>query len=252
MKLMTINIWNYNRNWRLRRERIAGLIAEHRPDVLALQETRHDWRYERGRGQGEQIAELTGYHAVSRVAQVYMPVLRIDEGLTTLTRRPPIEVVECHLTMHPRERADENQRICLGVTVELEHSRVDVYNTHFSLSTVARRTNALEVARFVKEHSAREPAFLMGDLNAGPDTQPIRFLVGEESFDGETADFVDCWVQANPKTPGYTDPSWEPIGRIDFILGRNLPKPVRRVLLVGGDAPDGVYPSDHLGLVCEL
>jgi endonuclease/exonuclease/phosphatase family metal-dependent hydrolase len=249
---MTLNIWNYTRPWVARRQQIVSLIEAHQPDAVALQETRHDFRFERGKGQGEQIAELTGYHPTSAVGQVYFPVLRVDEGLTILTRQPPERMIVRQLTRLRRERRDENQRICLGVQMLHGAHRVHVFDTHFSLSSTARVSNAVEVARFVREQSLDQPAVLMGDLNAEPDSLPIRFLLGQETVDGESGDFVDCWVQANAGEPGYTDESFNPRQRIDYILARNLPDGVLRTSIVGGEAVHGVYLSDHLAIVAEI
>jgi endonuclease/exonuclease/phosphatase family metal-dependent hydrolase len=127
-----------------------------------------------------------------------------------------------------------------------------VFDTHFSLSEVARVSNALEVARFVREAAGDEPAVVMGDLNAEPPTPPIRFLLGQEAIDGHVGDFEDCWVRANPSEPGYTYASFDPVRRIDYILGRNLPAGPLTARIVGGEAVDGVYPSDHMGIVAEL
>src|SRR6059058_5990073 len=130
---MTLNIWNYNRPWDLRRQVLVDVISTHDPDVVALQETRHDWRFERGRGQGEQLAERTGYHPTSAIAQVYMPLLRVDEGLTILTRQPPVDVEVRRLTQHRQERHDENRRICLAVRMEIDGKQAHIFDTHFSL-----------------------------------------------------------------------------------------------------------------------
>jgi endonuclease/exonuclease/phosphatase family metal-dependent hydrolase len=249
---MTFNIWNYNRPWQIRRRLIAELIVAHEPDVVALQETRHDRRFERGKGQGEQLAELTGYHLTSAVAQVYVPLWRVDEGLTILTRRPPARTMLRRLTINRRDRQDENHRICLGVTLEEDGHPFDVYDAHFSLSETARCTNALEVAQFVEQESVERPAVLMGDLNAEPDAPPIRFLLGQQPLNGITADFVDCWQLANPGQPGYTYASFDPVRRIDYVLGRNLPAGVTSATVIGGQAVEGVYPSDHMGIVVEI
>jgi endonuclease/exonuclease/phosphatase family metal-dependent hydrolase len=249
---MTFNIWNYNRPWPVRRRLIADIIAAHQPDVIALQETRHDWRFERGKGQGEQLAELTGYHPTSAVGQVYVPILRVDEGLTILTRSEPQRTYLHSLTIYPRDREDENQRICLGVGLEIAGTAVDVYDTHFSLSASARLSNAVEVARFIRETSEERPAVVMGDLNAEPDTPPIRFLLGREEVEGQTGDFADCWVLANPGQPGYTYGSFDPVRRIDYVLARNLPIGVSAASIVGAEAVNGVYPSDHMGIVVDI
>lgn len=252
MRCMTFNIWNYTRPWYARRRLIADIIAAHQPDVIALQETRHDWRFERGKGQGEQLAELTGYHPTFGLGQVYVPILRVDEGLTILTRSRPVRTYLRSLTMYPRERGDENQRLCLGVGLQVSGTPVDIYDTHFSLSAAARLSNAMEVARFIRETSEDRPAVVMGDLNTEPDTPPIRFLLGQEEVEEQRGDFVDCWVLANPGQSGYTYGSFDPVRRIDYILARNLPAGVSAAEIVGTEAAHGVYPSDHMGIVADI
>ena len=251
MRVMTYNIWNYSRPWKERREQIAALISRHRPDAVALQETRHDFRFERGEGQGNQIARLTGYHPTFAVGQVYFPVLRVDEGLTVLTMQEPRHVQVRRLTQLHGERGDENQRICLQVTIDAGGAPFHVFDTHFSLSETARISNAREVSDLVAQQAGDEAAVVMGDLNAEPDTPPIRFLTAKLEVDGERGDFVDCWLAANPEAQGYTYASWGGIRRIDYILARNI-RSVRSAEIVGGAATGGVYPSDHMGIVADL
>lgn len=243
---MTLNIWNYTRPWPLRRERIANLILAHSPDVVALQETRHDWRFERGLGQGDQLAELTGYHAAWLTGQVYVPLLRVDEGLTTLTREKPLGVIEAKLQRDPRDHRDENQRVCLGVVVQYAGKEVHAYNTHFSLSSAGRISNAREVSRLVALESPDVPAVLMGDLNAEPAEPAIHALLNSED-----AAFFDCWTRANGDAPGYTYRSGRAVKRIDYVLGRQFAT-VQQAVIVGDDANDGIYPSDHLGILVDL
>ena len=246
MRLMTQNIWNYNRTWHQRREGIAALILREQPDVVCVQETRHDFRYQHGKGQGEQLAVLTGYHLTGQVAQVFLPFPRVDEGLSILSRLPPLRTVSRRLTRNPWLRKDGNQRICLGVALEIGGVEVDVYDTHFSLSARARMTNARAVAGFIAQKSEGRPAFLLGDLNEPPDRPAIQYLTGPE------AGFVDCWVAANPDDPGFTTLSWEPYHRIDYALARNVPGQVVSARIVGRERVDGVYASDHLGVVVDV
>lgn len=252
MRVMTLNIWNYTRPWPARRDMIAELIDTHRPDAVALQETRHDFRNERGRWQGEQIASLTGYHATSAVAQVYFPILRVDEGLTILTSEAPVEKTVFSLSQLPHERHDENRRICLGGRLKHSGRTVTVIDTHFSLSRRARLKNAAESARFASEWGGDDLTVLMGDLNAEPSEESIRHLIGEVEVDGERGDFVDCWTMTHPQDAGFTYASFDPVRRIDYVLARNIPEGVIAAFIVGGDARDGVYPSDHLGIVVDV
>jgi endonuclease/exonuclease/phosphatase family metal-dependent hydrolase len=181
-----------------------------------------------------------------------VPILRVDEGLTILTRSVPASTAVRTLTSHPKERADQNQRLCLGVTVSDDRGPFHVFDTHFSLSAVARRTNALEAAQFVSEQAQAEPAVLVGDLNAEPDAPEIRFLTGQAPMDGQAASFIDCWVAAHPDSVGYTYASFDPVRRIDYVLGLNLPSGVSGAEIIGGEASNGVYPSDHMGILVEL
>lgn len=245
VKIMTLNIWNYAPHWGERRNQIAELIVAHQPDAVCLQETRHDFRYQRGTGQGEQLAVTTGYHATSAISQVYVPVLRVDEGLTILSLHPPLRSSVRRLTLHPHLRHDENRRICLGVIVDHEGAEVAVYTTHFSLDPAARLTNAAETARFVLETAGPRPAILTGDLNAEPGSAPVRLLRGEPFR------FLDCWEAVRPADVGYTYASYHPVRRIDYILARG-PASVAGIELVGGAADQGVYPSDHLGILVDI
>lgn len=248
---MTLNIWNYQGRWEARRRQIADLILHHRPDAVALQEMRHDFRFERGKGQDAQLAELTGYVPTSAVAQVYIPLLRADEGLTILTRDEPKSVMIRHLTLHPHDRADENHRICLGVVLG-GRTEYCVFDTHFSLSVLARETNAIEAAEFVQEQAGDRPALLMGDLNAEPDAAAIRFLSGQQEIRGRRTSFLDCWTVAHPGDPGYTYASWDPVRRIDYVLALNVRPDTVRAQVIGGDGEDGIFPSDHMGIVVEV
>lgn len=252
MKCMTFNIWNYTRPWKQRQEMIADIIGHHRPDVVALQETRHDWRYERGKGQGEQLAESVGYRATVAVGQVYVPLLHVDESLTILTLEEPLRTVRKNLTMLPHEREDENQRVCVGVVVGSAAGPVWVFNTHFSLSARARVSNAMEVTAFIHETAGEAPSLLLGDLNSEPDEHAIRYLRGELSIDGLTGDFSDCWLAGRPGDPGYTYASSQPVRRIDYVLARNLRKPVMFAERLGDESRGGTFASDHLGVIVEI
>ncbi len=252
MKCLTLNIWNFQHQWSRRREVIAGLIAAHRPDVVALQETRHDFRFQRGRGQAEQIAELTGYHATWVLGQVYIPFPRVDEGLTILTPDVPPRVMVRRLTRDRRLRGDGNQRVCLGVALGRGSDEFHFYTSHFALNPRARERNALEVMRFVREQSGATPSILVGDLNEVPESPSIRFLVGDRNIEGETGDWIDCWTAVHPDQLGYTYASWEPVRRIDFVLARNFARPPVAAQLVGDESRNGVYASDHIGILVEF
>jgi endonuclease/exonuclease/phosphatase family metal-dependent hydrolase len=247
MRVMTLNIWNYEPAWERRRSAIVGLIGDSRPHVVALQECRHDFRHDHGRDQGEQIADLSGYRPTSAVAQVYLPLPRIDEGLTVLTR-DDVEVLGSDvraLTLFSHLRLDENHRICLAVSLRVGTQKVHVIDTHFSLAPGARLVNAREAASFAADIGKGEPLVLMGDLNAEPDSPEIEYMTSEGGF-------TDAWTAGGGELPGYTYASFNPVRRIDYIMTMDMPGDPRAVQLVGTEPLDGVLPSDHLGILADL
>lgn len=243
--MLTFNIWNYEPEWEARRTAIVDIIEREAPDAVALQETRHDFRFERGTGQGDQIAKLAGYVATEATAQVYLPYPRLDEGLAILTRRPPLRTSVQPFTLHPHRRADENHRICLSVSLDRGGQTVHVFDTHFSLDPAARLSNARELAETVEREAGADPAVVMGDLNAEPQSPEILHLTTE-------AGFRDIWPAARGDDPGYTYASFNPVRRIDYILVKNMPAGPVTARLVGKLTRDGVYASDHLGVLADL
>lgn len=110
--------------------------------------------------------------------------------------------------------------------------------------------------------SAAGNAVLVGDINSGPEQAfPDNLAFGALTAAGMT----DTWVAANPGDPGFTccfgelldDPS--PIGvlnqRIDHVLTKGAIGVVRSRLVglnSANQAPGGLWPSDHAGVVTRL
>src|SRR5262249_34578570 len=107
------------------------------------------------------------------------------------------------------------------------------------------------------------PPVLMGDFNARPDSDEIRFLNGLTTLEGKSVYFADCW-SACDGGPGYTfdrsNPyalrTHEPSSRIDYIFVRGPDaqyrgEPVAARLAL--DQPTGdVWPSDHFAVVADI
>lgn len=74
VRILDLNIWNYNKPWPERRDRIVDLILDTQPDVVALQEIQYrDWTID-PRHQGDQIlAGLAGYASVWQPAHYWTP-----------------------------------------------------------------------------------------------------------------------------------------------------------------------------------
>ena len=96
-----------------------------------------------------------------------------------------------------------------------------------------------------------EIAFLAGDMNAEPDTPAMSFLRGDAEHDGETGTLHDLWLDGGDDDDGFTSPAEAPARRIDFVYAdreTTAPSCTRFVT----DAIDGLWASDHLGVVCDV
>ena len=106
------------------------------------------------------------------------------------------------------------------------------------------------------------PVILAGDLNTGPNAIPgpagsaMRATYNTLTLhDG----FVDSWSVTHPGVPGYTDSLYteDPFTlatlseRIDLVLVRGDAVPVHD-RLVGRTMVNGLFPSDHLGVVSAI
>ncbi|WP_166664222.1 endonuclease/exonuclease/phosphatase family protein [Actinophytocola oryzae] len=134
----------------------------------------------------------------------------------------------------------------------------------------ARERQAVATARFVEELAADRdelPVVLLGDLNAATDAASVRFLTGKQSLDGFSVRYEDAWAAVHGDRPGHTFSPRNPLvragqlpsergRRIDHVLVRSgaygpaLEVADCRMLFT--DPVDGVWLSDHFGLLADL
>ncbi len=108
------------------------------------------------------------------------------------------------------------------------------------------------------------PPLLLGDFNATPESDEIRFLSGLTSLGGESVYFADTFAVAGDGSRGatfsrknpYAATLREPDRRIDYVFvrgpdeqGRGEPLEAR----VCFDEPvDGAFASDHFGVIARI
>ena len=105
-------------------------------------------------------------------------------------------------------------------------------------------------------------------MRATPDSGSIRFLRGRQELDGFSVSYWDAWELTHPGRPGHTftpvnplvmeetDVTREEPRRIDYVFvraGRRGPAlDVAECRLLLDEPVDGVWASDHFGLVADL
>jgi endonuclease/exonuclease/phosphatase family metal-dependent hydrolase len=124
----------------------------------------------------------------------------------------------------------------------------------------------LALTAFVEAQRPREfPPIVVGDFNAPPESDEIRFMTGLATLDGRSVFFQDAWdIAGDGASDGIT---WsnrntfaalenEPERRIDYVFvgwrregGAGV---VRRASVVCDVPVHGVYPSDHFGVLAEV
>ncbi len=221
-------------------DRIARVIADLRPDVVALQEVdRHRDRT----GYVDQpavLGELTGMTAA------YAPILIDDAGeygLAVLTAHP---IVASGWSRFPLIDGWEPRGV-LDVVVQIGDRPVRVLNTHLQIgfdgrdgeAAIQREDSARVLA--LRMQASVEPAVLMGDFNADPASPELLPLSVATDGWAEKGEGGGMTIPASPFE--------EPSSRIDAIF-------VDERFLVRGCAvirsQETALASDHYPVVVDL
>lgn len=133
-----------------------------------------------------------------------------------------------------------------------------------------REHQAVLAARFVEDIVAARPQLpvvLLGDFDAAPDAASIRFWTGRQSLDGLSVRYEDVWEARNHGVEGHTFTPRNPLvragemplergRRIDHVMVRSgshgSPLDVVNCQLVFDEPVDGVWASDHFGMMADL
>jgi endonuclease/exonuclease/phosphatase family metal-dependent hydrolase len=265
LRVATLNIWNKAGPWPERRALIRSELERLRPDLLGLQEVLRLTANPEA-DQASEIAAGFGYEIAYAPAADYGSGLMFGNAL--LSRYPLRETRTLPL---PGIESGES-RALLYALVETPWGALPVFVTHLNWK-LHHGVYRLAQVRFIVERifelapvdESRLPPVLMGDMNADPDSDEMRFLRGLACVEGRSVYFADSWIYAGDTSPGFTfdrrNPfaalAHEPPRRIDYIYVRGPDKklrgePLETRLAFSTPGPGEVYPSDHFGLVTEL
>lgn len=270
LRVATLNIWNRSGPWEERLALIRRQLTQLEPDLLGLQEVLRLTFPEGSQDQAQQIVEDLEASPLPHIA--YGTAKDLGGGLhfgNALASRWPILHQEVHPL--PQPEGHDERRSVLYARVGSPHGELPVFVTHLNWKLHEGSIRVRQV-RFLADlimdraplSDGGYPPVLLGDFNAEPDSDEIRFLKGFATIDGRSVFFADCWHWAGDGGPGatfdrrnpYAAVAHEPPRRIDYIFVRGPDarfrgEPVRCRLAF--HEPDGeVWPSDHFGLVTEL
>lgn len=156
-------------------ERIAAIITSLKPDVVALQEVDQCTRRSAGVDQASRLAELTGMQHAFGTAMHYAGGAY---GEAILSRFPMTEPTTFRLPF----RFGQEPRAALAARVRPagglpEFLLVGTHLCHQSGETRLDQTRQLHRLFGAEGTVTRLPVILAGDLNARPDSEPMRALL---------------------------------------------------------------------------
>ncbi len=210
-------------------ERIASVLRELKPDIVALQEV--VGAGPQGVGQEQEIGAILGMQPVLAPARILRGRFY---GNALLSRWPIEEQVSFDITQDGRE-----PRFCQRVDLVIRGQRVHFYNVHLGTSRKERTEQARKLIPFLSDPAVTGPKILLGDFNEwikGPATETL-----SKNFQALDLFPFFRW----PKTyPGIF-----PIFHIDQIYYQG------RVEILKVEAPRNfstLIASDHMPLLAEL
>lgn len=195
-KERTVRIMSYNirHGWgmdnKIDFERIGKLINDVQPEVIGLQEVDSVVNRSGNIDILQLLSEQTGMHATFGYSILHDGG---KYGNGVLSREKPLAVHKISLPGASEARS--------ALVVEL--SKYVVINTHLSLKEEERVESAKIISEWAKRYD--KPVFLLGDLNATPESEPIKILEKE-------------W-QILSNTKQFTIPAPNPNKTIDYVLG---------------------------------
>jgi endonuclease/exonuclease/phosphatase family metal-dependent hydrolase len=239
LRLMTYNVHRcVGVDRRLDVERVAEVIADMQPDVVALQELDVGRKRTGGVDQAHRLAEILGMRSHFHAA---LSVENERYGDAILTALPEKLIKAGPLPGYHRLKGLE-PRGALWVCLDLgDDRRLQVINTHLGLVPREQQIQAAALIgeKWLASEAFTPPAVLLGDFNATPFSATYRLLCSVLR-DAQ----ADCG-----KAPTATFPSGFPLLRIDHVF---LAGEIKVVSVESPYDARARVASDHLPLVVEL
>lgn len=266
----TLNIWNRSGPWPDRCELIRAELGRLQPGVLGLQEVLRLEGQEPSAAscQAHELARGLDYEVAYGRAADFGSGLSFGNAM--LSRFP---ILESRCEQLPGAESGETRSL-LYCRVRHPQGELPVFVTHLNWKLHHGSVRVRQVQHLVQRvfewaptRAQALPPVLLGDFNAEPESDEMRYLRGHATLDGKSVYFADAWVYGT-SGPGYTFDrtnefaalAHEPPRRIDYIYVRGPdrrfrgePLATRLAFSEPAETPNGpVWPSDHYGVITEL
>jgi endonuclease/exonuclease/phosphatase family metal-dependent hydrolase len=262
LKVLTLNLWNRSGPWERRLPRVREWVDKLEPDVIGFQEVLRREGY-------DQVGEICDGLAFNIEHASVIAYDGYDFGNAVASRWPISDAASIELPSGERSEG----RCAVNAMIAAPFGELSFTSTHLNWKLHDGRSREMQVvalADFVLSRRPRGgfPPIVVGDFNAEPDSDEIRFMTGHHSLDGRSVMFYDGWRLGGDGSSGTTwsnrnefaSIALEPERRIDYIFG-GYPRrmtddhgvgKIDTCRVVCNDAVDGIWPSDHFGVYAEF
>lgn len=203
--------------------RIAKVIQEAKPDLVALQEVDKNCRRSGNVDQASELARLTGLHASFGKA---MDFDGGEYGQAILCEKAPQ-----HTKLHKLPGNGE-PRIAFEAEISIAGIKLSFATAHLDLDAAARLSQTQTLIQALSLNTSH-PLILCGDFNDHPKSPPIMAL-------------SKALTPIGKKEPALTCPADQPDSEIDHLFVRGL-EPAGQILVL----PEKTA-SDHRPLLTEI
>ena len=270
LRIVTLNVWNTTGDAR-RSDIVNRELRRLEPDLISLQEVVQTPEL-------KQLDRLLHGMDIARThqadRQAYAPPYAERYGGCAVATRWPHRVVEVLDLRQPGSTDFPWATLAAVVDIPGAGELLFIGGTvawHLD-AEAARERQVVTIADLDARHRRELPTIIAGDFNATPDAASIRFLTGRQSLGGRSVHYHDAWEIAG-EGPGHSWIADNPNAATDIARIVKQPSHRRRIdyVFVGGwdahrrahayvraarlafDKPvDGVWPSDHFGVVVDL
>jgi endonuclease/exonuclease/phosphatase family metal-dependent hydrolase len=254
----TLNIWSRFGPWE---ERLLGIkdgLRKLAPDVIGLQEVLRFPDLD----QAALVGEGLGYEVAWGLSSENHG---FPTGNAILSKWP---IARSEVIPLPHGGSDEIRSIVFA-EIAAPFGKLPFFCTHLNWKLHHGHIRQLQV-KALTDAVARLapidgfPPVLVGDFNAEPDSDEIRYMRGLTGLGGPCVYFADSFGVAGDGSPGttfskrndYAAPLREPERRIDYVFVRGPDDSQRGEPLDArvcfDERHNGVFPTDHFGVITTI
>ena len=239
VRVMTYNVHNcLGTDGKLSPDRIARVIARHRPDIVCLQEV------DVGRPRSGKVDQARLIAQRLRMLVEFQPAIQLAEEQygNAILSRYPMRVIHAGKLPGRQNWPDTEPRSALWAAVDLGGTTLQLFNCHLSIWPNERllQAAALLGSDWLGHPDCNGPTVLCGDLNALPTSRVCQRF---------SRRLRDVQLHLDQHRPLHTWSGRFPMRRIDHIFMSE------EISVVGIEVPNTELEklaSDHLPMIAEL